>query len=181
MAAVLTTSAPSTFILGAEVKLTVGVKKSGDIQAVQARLTDSYSKARLVVGVLKGATADVDDGKIQKRIPVAPYAAVHEYGAKNVPQRSFLRSTMMAKESEWRKAIYYALQRRGADHPAEALRDVGNLVRGDVVATIRRGDFAPLSPKTVKAKERKGRPEPSAPLIDTGSLIRSIGFEVRNK
>ncbi len=163
-------------------KLAVSVRKSGDsVQAIQARLSDTYSKARLIVGVLGGATADVDDGKIQKTIPVAPYAAVHEFGAKNVPQRSFLRSTMMAQEGAWRKAIYFALRRRGVDHPAEALRDAGNLVRGDVVATIRRGDFAPLSPKTVKAKERKGRPEPAAPLIDTGSLIRSIGFEVRNK
>ena len=168
--------------MGADVKLSVAVRKTGDdLAALKLRLADASRKAQLVAGVLKGATADVDDGKIEKSVPVAPYAAAMEFGAKNVPARSFLRSTVAYKESEWRKAIYYAIQRRGFDHPEEALRDVGNLVRGDIVATIRRGDFKPLAPATVKAKERKGRPEPATPLIDTGSMIRSIGFEVRKK
>lgn len=163
-------------------KLSISVRKTGDdLAALKMRIADATQKAQLVAGVLAGATSDVDDGKIHKSVPVAPYAAAMEFGAKNIPARSFLRSTMALKESEWRKAVYFALKRRGFDRPVEALRDIGNLVRGDIVSNIRNGNFAPLSPKTVKAKARKGRPEPATPLIDTGSMIRSIAFEVRKK
>ncbi len=160
-------------------KLTFSVRKTGNgLAALKAKLD---GKTTLVAGVLKGSTADVDDGKIHKTVPVAPYAAANEFGTEKIPPRPFLRTTFAAKEQEWRKAVFLALQRRGVDHPEMALRDVGGLVRGDIVATIRTGHFTPLSPKTIEAKRRKGRPEPETPLIDTGSLIRSVAYEVRKR
>lgn len=125
-------------------------------------------KAEVVAGVLSGATKKV-----------AGYARMIEYGTARMPARPFLRQTVSESEDEWRKQIRHGLKARGLDHAEEVLGAVGRLMRADIMATIRRGDFEPLAESTVKAKKRKGRAEPTAPLIDTTSLIRSIGSEVR--
>ncbi|OCA57864.1 hypothetical protein AA93_07090 [Xylella fastidiosa subsp. pauca 11399] len=48
------------------------------------------------------------------------------------------------------------------------------MAAGDVKATIRHADLAPLTPQTI---QRKGS---SAPLIDTGQMLQSITYEVRD-
>lgn len=130
-------------------------------------------RAEVVAGVLSGATNDESGEK------VAGYARMIEYGTARMPARPFLRQTASESEDEWRKQIRHGLKARGLDHAEEVLGAVGRLMRSDIMATIRRGDFEPLAESTVKAKKRKGRAEPTAPLIDTTSLIRSIGSEVR--
>lgn len=130
-------------------------------------------RAEVVAGVLGGATNDETGEK------VAGYARMLEYGTARMPARPFLRQTATENKDEWRKQIRNGLKARGFDQAEEVLGAVGRLMRADIVATIRRGDFEPLAESTVKAKKRKGRAEPTAPLIDTTSLIRSIGSEVR--
>ncbi len=130
-------------------------------------------RSEVVAGVLGGATNDETGEK------VAGYARMLEYGTARMPARPFLRQTATENKDEWRKQIRNGLKARGFDQAEEVLGAVGRLMRADIVATIRRGDFEPLAESTVKAKKRKGRAEPTAPLIDTTSLIRSIGSEVR--
>lgn len=131
----------------------------------------------LTIGVHEGATADVDDGNIKKSVPVAPYAAANEFGTPRIPQRPFLQNTMNAKAKAWNKFLASQLKQRKMNIRA-SLNALGYVAVGDVRATIKEGNFEPLKQKTIEAKERKGRPEPKAILIDTGSLMKSIEHQV---
>lgn len=112
---------------------------------------------------------------------VAKYAKVMEYGSPTVPPRPFMRQTVKAHDDEWKAQLREGLRARGFDKAREVLVAVGRLMRGDIIATIRGGSFKRLAPATIRAKERKGRPEPATPLIDTTSLIKSISSEVRKR
>lgn len=132
----------------------------------------------LTIGVHEGATADVDDGNIKRSVPIAPYAAANEFGTTKIPKRPFLENTMKRYGKAWEKFLVAQLKRRNNDVKG-ALNAVGNAAVRDVIATIKEGNFEPLKQKTIEAKERKGRPEPKAILIDTGSLIKSIAHKVK--
>jgi hypothetical protein len=55
----------------------------------------------------------------------------------------------------------------------QLLTEIGKRARDAVKKAISDGDYAPLSPRTVAAKGS------SVPLIDTGTMMRSVTFEVR--
>lgn len=131
----------------------------------------------LTIGVHEGATADVDDGNIKRSVPIVPYAAANEFGTTKIPKRPFLENTMNANAKAWDRYLAKELKRRKMDIQG-ALNALGYVAVSDVRATIKEGNFAPLKQKTIEAKERKGRPEPKAILIDTGSLMKSIGHQV---
>lgn len=133
---------------------------------------------KLCAGIFANATRDVDDGQLQNSVKVAPYAAVQEFGSIHVPPRPFLRTTKQEKQGEWAKVLSERIRARNGDL-RKAMNDMLSLVRGDIVMTVRHHTWQPLKPATIRAKERKGRPEPNKPLIDTASLIKSISAEVR--
>lgn len=149
---------------------TVGLKK--------LRAQIGRNSRLLTIGVHEEATADVDDGNTKRSVKIAPYAAANEYGTSRIPSRPFLQNTMKRKGKAWEKYFARQLKRRGNDIEG-ALNAVGQVAASDVKATIREGNFEPLKPRTVEAKTRKGRPEPKAILIDTGSLIKSIAYKVK--
>jgi hypothetical protein len=150
------------------------------LQAIKVALTPEGGKKRmLVVGILKGAHTNVDDGKLEESVPIAPYAAMQEFGTKNIPPRPFLRTTLAEKQSEWSKTIALLMQENGVKDLTQALNILGIQMTGDIQAKIRSGAFTPLNPKTIRAKERKGRPHPDAPLRDTESMINAVRYEVR--
>lgn len=144
----------------------------------QLRAQVGRSSMILTIGVHEGATADVDDGNLKRSVPIAPYAAANEFGTTKIPKRPFLENTMNANSKAWDRYLAKELKRRKMDIQG-ALSALGNVAVGDVRATIKEGNFAPLKQKTIEAKERKGRPEPKAILIDTGSLIKSIAYKVK--
>lgn len=143
----------------------------------QLRAQVGRSSRILTIGVHEGATADVDDGNIKRSVPIAPYAAANEFGTTKIPKRPFLENTMNANAKAWDRYLSKELKRRKMDIQG-ALNALGYVAVGDVRATIKEGNFKPLKQKTIEAKERKGRPEPKAILIDTGSLMKSIGHQV---
>jgi hypothetical protein len=150
------------------------------LQAIKVALTpEGGKKHTLVVGILKGATRDVDEGKTGDSVPIAPYAAMMEFGTKHVPARPFLRTTLAERQSDWSKTIALLMQENGVKDLTKALNLLGIQMTGDIKAKIMSGAFAPLSPKTIAAKERKGRPHPDLPLVDTASMVNAIHHEVR--
>lgn len=149
---------------------TIGIKKLRAQIGRRSRL--------LTIGVHEEATADVDDGNTKRSVKVAPYAAANEFGTERIPARPFLKNTMKKYSKDWERLLVAQLKNRGNDLQT-ALNAVGNAATGDVKATITEGNFTPLKPQTIKNKERKGRPKPSAILIDTGSLIKSIAYKVK--
>ena len=149
---------------------TIGIKKLRAQIGRRSRL--------LTIGVHEEATADVDDGNTKKSVKVAPYAAANEFGTERIPSRPFLKNTMKEHSKDWERLLIAELKNRG-NGLQTALNAVGNAATGDVKATITEGNFTALKPQTIKNKERKGRPKPSAILIDTGSLIKSIVYKVK--
>lgn len=119
-------------------------------------------------------------GKLEVRVGIlgnddselATYVRANEFGTSRIPERSYLRSTMV-KPSAIKRIVQagVALTKPGADTKT-VLEVVGVVAVGEVQEQIRRGDYVPNAPSTIA---RKGS---AKPLIDTGRLIQSIGYEV---
>lgn len=137
-------------------------------------LGDYDGRATLRVGVLESAR-NLDTGE-----PVAPYAAANEFGTSRIPARPFLRSTIDAKGHEWADYLGKAIRARAPLETALAL--TGEKMKSDVKGTIA-GNMAPANaPSTIRRKLRQedegGGMMHSGTLIETGSLLRSIEYEV---
>jgi hypothetical protein len=119
-------------------------------------------------------------GKLEVRVGIlgnedselATYVRANEFGTSRIPERSYLRAAMV-KPSAIKRIVQAgsALTQPGADTKT-VLEVVGVVAVGEVQEQIRRGDYVPNAPSTIA---RKGS---AKPLIDTGRLIQSIGYEV---
>lgn len=102
---------------------------------------------------------------------IAERAATHEYGTRNgkIPSRPFMRQSFEnnSRKISKRLAMEYDKVIIGKQSTQDGLSRVGEFMVGIIKATIRRGDFKPLRPRTIL---RKGS---SKPLIDTGEMRNS--------
>lgn len=101
---------------------------------------------------------------------VVMVGAINEFGspAQNIPQRSFLRSTLHADKSKY-NAMFKKLAKRIVDGKIDkrtALQTLGLQLQTDVRQKI-------TDIKTPPLKRRKGNP-----LVDTGHLRQSINFQI---
>ena len=128
----------------------------------------------LKVGVLEAAT----NAKGQK---VAEYAAANEFGVPGkIPARPAMGETLDANASKYTEGLGNLLM-AGMD-PVQAMGQLGEVVRADVVKSIRSWKTPPNKPATVKAKLRKtGGRGGKAPLYETGAYVGSIAHEVNKK
>lgn len=102
-------------------------------------------------------------------------AMVHEFGSPvaNIPERSFLRSTMDTNRAKYTKEIQRIATKIFDGKTAYAAMNLlGMRAANDVKNTIRAHVPPPLQPETVA---RKGS---STPLIDTGQVINSITWKL---
>ena len=114
-----------------------------------------------------------EDQTYEDGLPVAKVARWNEFGTKQgIPQRPFMRKTMMEHEKEWIEILRTLVQREiDKDKNIDidkALKKFGELVKGDIQETILTGGFEKTAPSTIK---RKGH---DTPLVDTGVMISSI-------
>ena len=130
---------------------------------------------KLVVkaGVPAGATTT--DGK-----SIPKYAMYNEVGTAHIPPRPFMRDTVNNKQGDWKAFLesnvdYNNIQR---DKCVSVMGVLGEVMVADIKQTIQKGDFAPNTPATIKAKRRRGKSEPDHPLIDTGQMLESVISEV---
>lgn len=144
------------------------VKRKGINKAVLNLLKD-VKKKKVAVGLFPQHV--YPDGT-----PIAYVASIHEFGAKGMPPRSFMRTTIKAQRNEWRQQMAGAIKAvsMGAIDYTDALDQIGALGAGDVVKTIDRMEEPKLDPKTVK---RKGF---DTLLVDTGLMRQSITWEVED-
>ena len=63
----------------------------------------------------------------------------------------------------------------------DALGKAGEQMVDDIKNSIENGSWTPNAPATVRAKARKGKGEPDHPLMDTGSMLAAVKFEVIDK
>ncbi|WP_306308953.1 hypothetical protein [Xylella fastidiosa] len=138
-----------------------------------AQRLQTLGERAVVVGIPAAHNARTEDG-----IGSAGLLAVHELGApeRGIPERSVVRRSISEHQDK-----YVALHRqhlravlRDAMTVETALNLLGTVAAGDVKATIRHADLPPLRQQTI---QRKGS---SAPLIDTGQMLQSITYEVRD-
>ncbi|MEK2481916.1 hypothetical protein AB7321_12615 [Providencia rettgeri] len=142
------------------------------LKALEARIR-AIGQKKVVVGVPAATNGKRDDG-----LSNATIAAAHEFGVPgHIPERSFLRSTLNENKDNASRLLAKELK---ADIELGEFSDrpfaiVGEKLAGEVKRKIQAGINPPLDPKTVKRKKS------SKPLIDTGNLLQSITYEVRDK
>ena len=114
-----------------------------------------------------------EDQTYEDGLPIAKVARWNEFGTKaGIPQRPFMRRTMMKHEKEWIETLKTIVQREiDKDKNInidKALKKFGEIVKGDMQETILNSGFVKNAPATVK---KKGF---DMPLVDTGIMISSI-------
>ncbi|MET4863019.1 hypothetical protein [Morganella morganii] len=153
------------------------IKNSGNfsgagLKALEARIRE-MGKKKVVVGVPAATNGIRDDGLSNVTI-----AAAHEFGVPgHIPERSFLRTTVGENKDKITGLLVRELKAdiSQGDFSGRAFAIVGEKLSGEVKRKIQSGINPELDPKTVA---RKGS---SKPLIDTGNLLQSITYEVRDK
>jgi len=91
-----------------------------------------------------------------------------------IPQRSFLRKTVIDHRDKYQKRATKILGQiaAGRQEVYTGLSLMGLLIEGDTKRTISKGVSPPNAPSTIRRKKS------SKPLIDTGRLRQSITHEV---
>lgn len=108
---------------------------------------------------------------------VLEYASFNEFGTKDIPERSYIRSTI----DERKRRIFgkaFSLQEdifEGRISITKALGIMGSLIKGNIVQKIVDLRSPANADSTIRAKGS------SNPLIETGRLRQSIDYEVEAK
>ena len=133
-------------------------------------------------GILEGAT-NSETGE-----PIAPYAVYNEFGThmfgkQHIPPRPFMRTVAKEKPKTWISMMVRHIRGRATDPNVwkEALGVAGSQMVSDIQFSIEKGSWTPNAESTVRAKERKGKSEADHPLMDTGSMLHAVSFEVIEK
>jgi len=147
---------------------------NGKVQGVQknwmARLLDRVlrrgAQMHLNAGFLEGAS--YPDGT-----PVAAVAYWNEFGTSRMPSRPFMRETIAKNQDQWPRLLAACLKQSGGDLE-KALDMAAERIVAQIQEEIRTFQSPPLAPSTIKAKGF------DKPLIDTGHMLNSVGYEVVN-
>jgi hypothetical protein len=103
--------------------------------------------------------------------------------AQNLPARPHLKPAVREVKPElirrYRTGTKAVLDGALKD-PDKIHHAVGLIAENAVKAKITEGNFAPLSPRTIQARKRRGR-KSEKPLVDTGQYRNSITHVVRPK
>lgn len=102
---------------------------------------------------------------------VAQNAFWQNFGTKRMPARPFFTAAVEEHSPEWPGQMAKIAKATGYDSD-KTLGLMGELIKGQVVASIVAWSEPPLAPSTV---ERKGFDKP---LIDSGVMQRSVDYEV---
>lgn len=107
-------------------------------------------------------------------ITMVELATIHEYGLGHVPERSFLRASLIANQTRYSNIIKAKMldilnERSSA---LQFKQKLGELAVKDVKEYVLTGSFKPLKPATIKRKRS------SRPLIHTGRLRQSVTYQV---
>ncbi|HDR1925766.1 TPA: hypothetical protein QB638_002182 [Pasteurella multocida] len=102
---------------------------------------------------------------------LASLAAVLEFGNEHIPERPFLRKTLIDNREKYMRMFAEGF-RKGI--PSEKIySQIALIAQADVQENMIRGSWTPNNPKTIRRKRS------SKPLIDTGRLRQSITGVVR--
>lgn len=157
-------------------KITTNLSK---MKNMDAKL-EYMKKNKIIIGVIgEGAEVEQEGG-----LTIAQYAELNEYGTSDIPARPFFREATEFGDSvkKIKQRIYYETSRVIQDKKTSdsAMKAIGLFVKGRIQTSIKTGNWTPNSAATARKKLKKGGGV-KPPLIDTGSLIRAIDFEIKRK
>lgn len=109
---------------------------------------------------------------------VKEYALYNEFGTVHIPARPFFRTALIFEEGN-KKVVDYVRETfsqvmTGKLTSEQAMDKIGLFCKGRVIQSITNGKWEPLDKATIKAKGK------SKPLVDTGTMLKSFDYEVRN-
>lgn len=108
---------------------------------------------------LEGRVGWDKSAKYEDGTPVAKIAVVQEFGvpAKNIPPRSFFRTTILERNKAWRAQMleYSKAMLDGKAVPEDVMNRFLLGVTGDVLKKISQIWTPPLAPATIKARIRR--------------------------
>lgn len=135
------------------------------------RAAHGLKEAYVKVGIMRSEGGEQVDG-----LSLVEIAAVHEFGSRTTPERSFIRRTTDAKRDAIAALCAKLCKQVVTDRmkPDRALAVLGAFGAAEVKKTITEGDGIPpaLAASTIKAKGS------SRPLVDTGRMLNAITYEV---
>lgn len=135
---------------------------------------------QLLVGVQEGSVTSREVRGPHTRdagISIAQYAAENEFGTREIPERSFMRSSFDQNlvKIEAFVAKQYGEVIDGKKKARDAVGLVGQALTAMIQKKIRQITFPPNSALTIA---RKGS---SKPLIDFGQMIASIRYAIKTR
>lgn len=141
-----------------------GAKLDGYLKRLAKKVA---TPGTLRVGFLEGRT--YPDGT---SVPLV--AAIQNFGApaRWIPPRPFFSNMIADKAAGWGPALGKILEANGNDGAA-ALALMGEGIKGQLQQSIRDTNAPPLAESTIA---RKGFEKP---LVDTGLMLNSVDFEVK--
>lgn len=140
------------------------------------QLFKAIDRSAVYIGVVGGSHTD---NETHQTIRMPELAAVHEFGSakRNIPERSFLRSSIEDNKQNYTNQMANLIKQaaQGSVAPSAVYGAMGAVAAGQAQKKISNGQLAPLKPQTI---QRKGS---SKPLYDTGQLVQSITWVVRDE
>ena len=136
---------------------------------------DYLKKHYVVVGFVSDSADATED-----MTPIWLYANYNEYGSssRGIPARPFFRTALNKNKKYINEELKRLLGLVGTGQltAEKALKRIGLEVQGIIQDSIKNGNWEPNSVKTIRAKKGRGQP-----LIETGSMLRAVSFEIRRK
>lgn len=161
-------------------------------QLLNRVLAKTKELPHLNVGFFEGATYPHSNGSSAGKpypdgTPVAAVAAFNEFGTDRIPPRPFMRQTIAKNQAAWGALVAACLKRTRGD-PEKALEMAAEKIVAQLQEQIRTLQSPPLAESTVENRLRSTKKSgklstvnmttASKPLIDTGHLLNSVGYEV---
>lgn len=142
------------------------------LDAIQDRLIE-LGGLTLRIGLVGPGASALEDGS---GLTLAELGLLHEFGTKDIPERSWLRGTLAARRSDIAQLKVRVFRRilAGQVGARAGLEEIGL----QIVAWIKAGIVAGIAPAL--ATETILRKGSTKPLIDHGQLINSITFLVED-
>lgn len=136
-----------------------------------------------------GKVGWVKPNKYPNGTSVAMVAAIQEFGApsKNIPPRSFMRTTIVEKQISWKKLAYRVSQEvvAGKRSSFSAMDAIGSKAAGDIRQKISTIVYPPLKPATIARRLARYSNKTTIglldkPLVDTRRMINTLAYSVED-
>ena len=148
---------------------TITRKNPNALREVIERIGRAAQK-EIAVGFPKGKAQAYPDGT-----SVIDVAAWNVFGTKSIPERNFMalaRRGIVKNCEPLLKELGKLKEGRGAEALRNAIGEVGKSAIQDAITDL---NDPPNAPSTIKAKGS------SNPLIDTGHMLNSVTYDVRDR